>query len=260
MQTNRTDNQQIFGVASSRYVEDLSGSVKQHLLKVLGSHEARLQPFPHLVVDGVLPEDVFNRLAGDLPPFESLVLMSQAGMSSVSGYDRRAMLPFAELTGRADPEVWSSVAAALDSGEIEHILRRVFSPWITADIEALLERPLRREVRVHCDLSGSYLTPHTDAPSMFITSFIYIRCEAADPSLDTILYEPLNPMERLQEIEGREYAHEDPAHHKPVGRVEFRQNRMFSFLRTSTSVHGLNLVAEHAAPRHLISLHLKYAK
>lgn len=248
------------GASAGGCAEELTAPVKQHLLKALGSHEVRPQPFPHLVIDGVLPEDVFHRLKSDLPPFESLVLMSRSGMSSVAGYDRRAMLPFVELTGRGDPEIWTSVAAALNSGEIEHALRKVFSPWITADVEALLERPLRREVRVHCDLAGSHLTPHTDAPSMFITSFIYVRGGAVDPSLDTILYEPLNPTQRLRDLEDREYAHEDPSHHRPVGRVEFRPNRMFSFLRTSTSLHGLNPVAEHAAPRYLISLHLKYAK
>jgi hypothetical protein len=238
----------------------MSGTIVEHFVKAVGAHRVRPTPFPHLAVDGVLPDDIFQRLSSDLPPFESLVLMSRAGMSSVARYERRAMLPFADVSGRTDPEVWNSIAKALDSDEAERAITRSFAPWVTEDIQNLLRRPLRREARVHCDLAGSYLTPHTDAPSMFITSFIYVRCGSPCPSLDTVLYEPLNPEQRMRELEGREYAHEDPAKHCRVGQVEFRPNRMFSFLRTSSSLHGLEAITEGGAPRYCISLHLKYAK
>lgn len=238
----------------------MTEAIVDHFVKAVGARRARLSPFPHLAVDGVLPDDIFQRLAGDLPPFKSLVLMSQAGMSSVARYEHRAMLPLADLTKRGDPELWNSIAKALDSDEVESAISRSFAPWFTEDVENQLKRPLRREVRVHCDNAGSYLTPHTDAPSMFITSFIYVRCGSPSSTLDTVLYEPLNPEQRLRELKAREYAHEDPANHRRVGQVEFRPNRMFSFLRTSSSLHGLEPIAEHASPRYLISLHLKYAK
>lgn len=238
----------------------MSETIVEHFVKAFGAHRVRPCPFPHLAVDGVLPDNIFRRLASDLPAFESLVLMSQAGMSSVARYERRAMMPFAEVSGHTDPEVWESIAKALDSEEAERALIRSFAPWITDDIRKLLERPLRREVRVHCDLAGSHLTPHTDAPSMFITSFIYVSCGSPSPTLGTVLYEPLNPEQRLRELEGRDYAHEDPANHLRVGQVEFRANRMFSFLRSSSSLHGLEPIADNAAPRYCISLHLKYAK
>lgn len=238
----------------------MSEALVKHIVEAIGSHSVKPHPFPHMAVDGVLPDDVFQRLAEDLPPFESLVLMSQAGMSSVARYERRAMLPFASLTGRGDPEVWSSIARALDSEQVERTIYRSFEPWFTEEVQRRLELPLRREVRVHCDNAGSYLAPHTDAPSMFVTSFIYVRCGSPSPTLDTVFYEPLNPERRLRKLEGREYAHEDPADHRRIGQVEFRPNRMFSFLRTASSLHGLEPISEIAAPRYLISLHLKYAK
>ena len=232
----------------------------EHFVRAVGAHRVRPYPFAHMAVDGVLPDDTFKRLSADLPPFESLLRMSQAGMSSVAQYERRAMLPFSEMSGHADADVWNSIAETLDSDEAERALISSFSPWIAEDITKLLERPLRREVRVHCDLAGSHLTPHTDAPSMFITSFIYVRCGSPSSTLDTVLYEALNPEQRMRDLEGRQYAHEDPTNHRRVGQVEFQANRMFSFLRTPFSLHGLEPIAESAAPRYCISLHLKYAK
>lgn len=240
---------------------ELANSIKRHVIQRVKQSEARLDAFPHFTIDDFLPEAVFARLQSDLPPFDDLLLMSQAGMSSVRQYDRRAMLPFAEVAGRRYPETWTAIAQALDSDELEITLTQAFAPWITPEMAEQLKRPVRREVRVHCDRAGSYLLPHTDAPSMFIVSFCYVHsAQDNHPTLDTVLYEPIDPVRRLEQLQGREYAHEDLELHRPIGRIKFRPNRLFTFLRTSTSFHGLEATDETAAPRYLISLHLKYAK
>jgi len=238
----------------------LVASVQAHFIAAIKLATVRIEPFAHMAVDNVLPNDVFELLSSDLPSFDSLLLMSKAGMSSVARYERRAMRPVAELSDRRHPAVWRAVARALDSAEVETTIVHMFAPWFDECMRTSLARPLRREVRVHCDLAGSHLTPHTDAPSMFVTSFIYLQGGSQHPSLDTVLYEPLDPEGRNRLLDGVEYAHEDPSWHRRVGRVEFRPNRMFSFLRTSNSLHGLEAITEEAAPRYSLSLHLKYFK
>lgn len=241
-------------------MESLASSIQKHFVRAVESSEVLSVPFPHLVVDDVLPLDVFRRLTADLPSFQTLVPMSKTGWSSVAGYNRRGTLLFSELEGREDVEVWRSVQDALDSVSAEEILKRKFAPWFDEQIKSRLRLPLRREVRVHCDLDGSLMTPHTDAPLMFITSFIYAQSSQTDDSLDTLLFIPRNPAERLTLLEEKEYGHENPEWHHERGRVRFCPNRMFSFLRTSESLHGFGPVSRNAAPRYLMSLHLKYAK
>jgi len=177
----------------------------------------------------------------------------------LAAYDRRATLVVEELSSPGGPSVWDDVDSGLKSNEVERALVQSFSPWIDGKIGQALGGPLRRQVRIHRDHAGFNLNPHTDAPGIFITSFIYVSSGVPDPSLDTVLYEPLDPEARLRCLEGKEYGHEDPDDHRPVGRVVFRPNRMFSFLRTASSLHGVGPVSDRAAPRHLISLRLKEA-
>lgn len=241
-------------------MESLASSIQEHFVRAIESSGVLTFPFPHLAVDNILPPQVFQRLSASLPPFQTLVPMSQTGWSSVAAYSRRGTLPFSELKNIEDVEIWQSIRTALDSSCAEECLVQKFSSLFDAEIRSRLVLPLRREVRVHCDLEGSHMTPHTDAPSMFITSFIYTQSRQTDDSLDTLLFTPRNPKERLALLEGKEYGHENPDWHLQTGRVQFRPNRMFSFLRTKESVHGFGPVSKYAAPRYLISLHLKYAK
>jgi hypothetical protein len=233
--------------------------IAHHFVQVVESSSVRLEPFPHLVVDGVLPADVFRRVSDDLPSFSDLASVPETGAANAAAYDRRATLAIEELSSPGGPSVWDDVGSGLKSNEVERALVQFFSPWIGNKIGQALGGPLRRQVRIHCDHARFSLNPHTDAPAIFVTSFIYVSSRVPDPSLDTVLYEPLDSEARLRGLEGKEYAHEDPRDHRPVGRVVFRPNRMFSFLRTVSSLHGVGPVSDRAAPRHLISLRLKHA-
>jgi hypothetical protein len=233
--------------------------IVQHFVQAVESSAVRFEPFPHLVVDELLPADIFRRVSDELPSFNDLASAPETGAASVSAYDRRATRAVEELYSHGSPSVWDDVGSGLKSNEVELALVRSFSPWIGGKIAQASRGPLRRQVRIHRDQAGFSLNPHTDAPAIFLTSFIYVSSGVPDPSLDTVLYEPLDPEARLRGLEGKEYAHEDPSDHRAVSRVVFRPNRMFSFLRTAFSLHGVGAVSDRAAPRHLISLRLKHA-
>jgi len=184
--------------------------------------------------------------------------MPEKGAANVAAYDRRVTLAVEELSSPGGPSVWNDLGIGLKSNIVERALVQSFSPWIGGRLGQEFGGQLRRQVRIHCDHAGFKLNPHTDAPAIFVTSFIYVSSRVPDPSLDTVLYEPLDPEARLRGLEGKEYAHEDLRDHRLVGRVVFRANRMFSFLRTGSSLHGVGPVSDLAAPRHLISLRLKH--
>ncbi|MCI0387540.1 MAG: hypothetical protein MOB07_02050 [Acidobacteria bacterium] len=45
----------------------LASLIAQHFVQAVESGSVRLEPFPHLVVDGALPADVFRRVSDELP-------------------------------------------------------------------------------------------------------------------------------------------------------------------------------------------------
>jgi hypothetical protein len=149
--------------------------IVQHFVKAVESSSVRLKPFPHLVVDEILPGDIFRSVFDELPSLSDLARAPNAGVFGVAAYDRRATLPVEELSSPGGPSIWDDVGSGLKSNEVEQTLVQVFSPWIDGKIGQSLGGPLRRQVRIHRDLAGFRLNPHTDAPRIFITSFIYVR-------------------------------------------------------------------------------------
>ena len=72
--------------------------IAQLFVEAVESSSIRLEPFPHLIVDGVLPADVFRRVSDELPSFSDLASVPETGATNVAAYDRRATLAVEELS------------------------------------------------------------------------------------------------------------------------------------------------------------------
>lgn len=233
-----------------------------HVCRRIERGTMRAEPFPHLVVDGVLPEDTFQRLIADLPPVEEFVPMARTGWTSVSRYEHHGTSTLYELSGRSDPDIWVSVRHALTDLQVEANLRGSVAPGE----DATRHLPLRKEVRLDCARAGAYLLAHTDAPILFMKTLIYLRCGEPDPSADTLLYVPKDPDARLARLGALgdytddNYGHEAADDHHEAGRVPFRPNRLLCFRRCRDSLHGLAPLSSAAAPRYLISTHFKHIR
>jgi hypothetical protein len=218
------------------------------------------------VVDEVLPQQLLARLRRDLPAIQQLHTMADSGWHNVSQYARRSSRAVTELDGVTDEAAWRAVDRTLRDTAVEAALMRGFAPWMDEAVRSRLNRPLRKDVRLDCDDAESLLAPHTDAPSGFIKSVIYLAARTCDASLDTLLYVPVDARERCTRLFSErgdfcddDYRHERLEDHRLAARIPFRPNRMLSFLRSPNSLHGLASVAATAAPRYLLSLHFKYA-
>lgn len=217
-------------------------------------------PFPHLVIDGVLPTPVFEALLSNLPRPESMPAVGQKGWSSVAQYNGQWTSLFGELDV-PNPEMWQVLEDALLDHEVERATIDKLMSWIPP---SALGRPLHREVRLDCTTGGAFLKPHTDHPVSFVKQLIYLTPLAYDNSLDTLLYAPRDPAVRLSELGPTadfsydEYQHESPEAHLQAGRVRHRPNRMFVFLRSVNSLHGLGPL-HCSTPRFVISVHRQFA-
>jgi len=212
-------------------------------------------PFAYAVIDDVLPDEIFRRAYDSIPSFEFL---SSKIKLEEGQYNGKLAAPFANLKDHADPDVWNAIEMAMMSEEFEALLIEKFHSLMHAETRQRLSRPILRGLKLNCDPAGSYLKPHTDSPEILLSFFIYQRSGAPDPSLDTVLYAPVDAEARLKRITETEYSHEEFVDHVRAGQIEFKPNRAFCFLRTQNSVHGIEPIAESAAPRYAISFRLKW--
>ncbi|MEV6930399.1 hypothetical protein AB0M46_38765 [Dactylosporangium sp. NPDC051485] len=236
------------------------GAMVEQLVKSIRGTDVTEVPFPHLIVDDILPVPVFDALVDDLPKPDSMPSAAEKGWASVAKYEGHRTSLFSELqvdnTG-----LWQAVEQALLDHEVEQAIIDRFLPWIPP---SALERSLRREVRLDCTTAGAFFNPHTDHPASFMKQLIYLTPAEYDSSLDTLLYSPRDSARRLRELgpsqdfQADEYRHESPEAHREAGRVKHRPNRMFVFLRSVRSLHGFGPL-QCSAPRYVIAVHRQFA-
>lgn len=245
----------------TRYPQADSATQAQvaHICRRIAASTVDLTPFPHLVVDDLLPPDVFDQLVTSLPSPDSLTAVSTMGWRSVQQYGNRSTALVSDLD---EPRhLWQMLNAALCDISVQDTLQTMFSPHVQ---EARNRLDVRRELRLDCACDGSGLRPHTDAPILFMKSLVYVAAAKEDPSLDTILYVPRDPASRHAALGASgdytddTYTHEDPADHIPHTRVQFRPNRLLTFPRTRDSLHGLKPQDAETGPRYVLSLHYKH--
>jgi hypothetical protein len=237
-----------------------------HISHRIAGSRVTTEPFPHLIVDDILPGHFFEHILGDLPPAETFVEAVHSGSTSDSQYQHRRTISLEDLAGTGRSNVWHELDQVLKHRTIETRLRQAFGAWIGEAIQQRSQAPLRKETWLDCDVEGSYLLPHTDSPATFIKSIIYVSAGAADASAGTRLYVPVDAEARLlrfgneaQDFTDEAYRHEILEEHREAARVLFRANRMLSFLRTVTSSHGIAPLTAGSAPRYVASLTLKFA-
>jgi hypothetical protein len=239
--------------------------VVQHVVARITATEVLDDPFPRMVIDDALPQDVFNRAIHDLPPSASMNVVGEQGWDAMAQYTGRGNNTALELAGtRSDPRVWAALHMVFDSMEVQEALLNPFRPRMTDQMFAQHEKPMRREVEVQCDSAGSYLKPHTDGPSKCLASVLYLDCGEPDETCDTLFYRPRDPAGRAARWDGdftpSTYVHEEFEDHILVGRSRWRPNRMLTFLRSFDSVHGVAPLSPQAAPRYILLVQHKYAK
>src|ERR1700678_3280063 len=105
----------VCGFESMRAAQD---AIVARLVKSIKDTDIIAAPFPHFVIDSVLPEQVFDELIGSLPELESMPSVAQKGWTSVAQYDNQRTSLFGELEVR-NPNTWLTLEQALLDNEVE---------------------------------------------------------------------------------------------------------------------------------------------
>jgi hypothetical protein len=230
--------------SSERDVQDVEGAAgyagEQVEAAVL--HD---DPFAHVVVDELLPADVFERLAAAIPAERYF-----------DGNKKKLDLDTADANEhfRAAPErtqaVWRAVRDAIFRDAVTPILARRFADGLREKYEFLFGPEIASEVlargftstpgRIQGRRPGYDLKPHLDSAHFGITCLLYFSTSGADDSGALCLFRP----EREPEVRHSStyYPVEQEGISIEVAKtIPIHENMLVAFLNERNALHGVKI-------------------
>lgn len=237
-----------------------SSTLTRLIAATIGAAAVLNEPFPHAVIDGIFPEEVYVALSGHWPGPE--VLRPITEMGTRGEYEQRLALELFEGTwiealpqdGRA---VWRAVRAALSSEEVCMTCLKLFAPVMR---ERLATRDpggaasLGARAVLMEDHESFAMGPHTDAANKLATALFYLPTADENAHAGTTLYRPKDPDFRCPGGPHHSFDSFDR-----VQTISYRRNRLFLFAKTDRSFHGVELLDRLERPRRVITLNISLA-
>lgn len=194
-------------------------------------------PFPHLVVDRLLPDAVYEALIRGLPPVELF--------NDRDPNERQLAVPF-RLAPAYARRVWNYMARTVVERMLMTALIDKFKPflndWLTHNFPAFaghgldLVRMHASDGRILLRTRGYVIPPHRDPKWGFLSCLLYLARPGDSESWGTQLY----AIEDDQEAIGTGPAWIEGGRCRQVSDVAFLPNRALVFLN-STGAHGARI-------------------
>src|SRR5258705_2987784 len=214
--------------------------LEAHINRVFDAAPLELDPFPHVVIENWLPDDVYARIIDAMP----------ASIFFAHDRDQHWSVPFgvAPLYSR---QVWAFVANHIVGDMVHAALNRKFQqticeyvrsfcPALPADMDLTLHPS---DGRIMLRRPGYNLMPHRDPKWGFVTGIVYLAREGDSDSHGTQLYRVRDdsqaPTSRVFYVE--------PGTCDLAKDVPFRANSMLVFLN-SEGAHSASIPADGQPP------------
>ena len=205
-----------------------------HIADAIGRSVLQTHPFPHAVVDEVLPKELYWALIRGLPPLE---LFSDRPVNK-----QQLTVPF-KLAPVYSYRVWRFMTAVvvpefLMPAVVEKF-RASLDDWIAQnwpDVPPASVGLMTSDGRIILRRRGYVIPPHRDPKWAFITAILYLARRDDHYTWGTQLY----TVDEDEEARGAAPHWIDPARCRPAGEVEFRRNRMLIFLN-SVGAHSAHI-------------------
>jgi len=214
--------------------------IAEHVRVAVAGAPLQYDPFPHCVIDNLLPPEYYDALIEALPPAE---LFADRPVNK-----QQLTVPL-ELAPRYSVEVWRHMARVVAEGIIRPALvakfREPLTSWLHERLPVLGEQPLDG-LRITCSdgrillrRPGYLIPPHRDPKWGFITCLMYLARKGDDEQWGTQLFRVADD----DEAEGARPHWISEARCQLVSDVAFRPNRALVFLNSS-GAHGAHIPAD----------------
>lgn len=234
--------------------------------------EINNSPYPHLQIDNIFPEQMYQQmLTNEIPdeflkPLYSLnrTLMfdkvtgkrvSDDEMSKQDEAHRTLIRLSSDMPELPDPQrlFWEQAATWL-LGPVNQIIIEKIKPYLIGRFMGVIPR-LESEVLYTRDTASYALGPHTDTVNKVATLLFYMPADDSLSHLGTSMYIPTaNPAFTCDG--GPHYPFKG---FKLVNTAPFKPNTMFGFVKTKNSFHGVENIKENIR-RHLLIFDIRAPK
>ena len=182
-----------------------------HAHHVIGESLEEQIPFPHILIKGVFPTDVFQQL---LTAFPSSAYFTKANpkhhTNEYGGSTRQRMnLTEASLDSLSDPQhiLWATVRAAFGSAEVRDIIFLKLANGLCrrfgVDREHVATIPAFPRGQLYSETDGYRIAPHPDTREKIVTMQFAFPSDNSLVDVGTEFYSrSFNPMSYLREPRG----------------------------------------------------------
>jgi hypothetical protein len=223
------------------------GDIQAAVAAKIESAEIHADPFPHLVVPELLPEQFFRRLADSIPPLETFE-QSQRGIKAdlplgeENPYFAQAPEEFRQTWRQLRDEVIGATIAPILvrrlEREIEEKYADLFSPELA---ESIMAGGLAgSDGRIMSRKPGYHLKPHTDSAHFAVTCLVYFTPGEDESSGALCLFRP-ERMPELRDVSTYYPERAEGIEAELVKEVPIRENLFVAFLNGRASLHGVRI-------------------
>jgi hypothetical protein len=234
--------------------------VTEHACQRVRAAAINPDPFPHIVVDGIFPEQYYEELLSHLPAVSSLTIPVAFGMMKIGEDDAT----FQSMPASAR-QFWIEFDQKVKPSICEALLER-YLPYAAEKLSLIfgeeaehlksqLEPKEFRSVRgiVQCRITGARMGAHVDKATSLFTYLFYFAPDDSLRPFGTIFYKAQDRaslLERYRAHRGIRAWFPDAADLdlRPQPPLEFRRNRLVSYVNLPYSLHGA--ATDAAAPRY----------
>ncbi|HYH22727.1 MAG TPA: hypothetical protein VD995_29300 [Azospirillum sp.] len=214
-----------------------------HVLRRLEETPVDANPFPHCVVPGILPEELYARALAHWPVTEELRLLQPGDLPL--RYQAVIDDKWLDAQPAESAAVWREVRDALfNPGVIELMAERF--PQIREKLK-WTGRPPMLVARIIEDHAGHAMLPHTDMEATMFSMLVYMPEDDRTPHLGTAIYRPRDP-----DFRGRGFDRYPRGDFELVGHAPYRPNHLLTYAPSDRSFHGVEPVEAPCVRRLLI--------
>ena len=204
--------------------------VHKHVTRKLANTVIEKYPYPHLIIDEIFPADFYKQLIKNEIAKESLLNLRDSNRVGTGYSDARYVMNLDEIMPVLDTSIrtfWENFAKWLNYYFKNMLLRKFNQSTTNVAVDALYTK----------DYQTYKLGPHTDKISKILTCLIYLPEDKSNTKYGTSMYLPKD-----KSFICKGGPHHKREHFDLYKTIPYEPNKLFCFLKTDNSFHGVESV------------------